>query len=166
VLDEAVICDSLAICEWAAETYPSASLWPDDPFERAVARSIACEMHSGFAPMRQAMPMSVFGATTGFTPEGEVLASIERIMEAWSFCRRRFGAGGPWLFGSYSIADIMYAPVAIRFATFGIELDQVSAAWRDSMLAHPHMREWISEGRRESWRLTDIDTLFDAPWEG
>ena len=60
----------------------------------------------------------------------------------------------------------MYAPVAIRFATFGIELDQVSAAWRDSMLAHPHMRECISEGRRESWRLTDIDTLFDAPWEG
>lgn len=166
VLDEVVICESLAICEWVAETYPSAGLWPEEPFERAVARSVATEMHAGFAAMRQAMPMSVFGCTSSFTPEGDVQTAIYRVVEIWNDCRRRFGAGGPWLFGSFTIADIMYAPVAIRFATFGIDLDPVSAAWRDTMLAHPHMREWIDAGRRESWRIPDIDTLFDEPWEG
>ena len=165
VLADLVISESLAICEWAAETFPEAGLWPTDPKARAMARSAASEMHAGFAALRKAVPMTVLGKHPGFTPDAEVAADIRRISELWQASRERFGSDGPWLFGSYSVADIMFAPVAIRFATAGVELDPVSAAWRDTMLNRPDMQRWIREGRAEVWRLPEIDTEFSADWK-
>ncbi|MEQ9198848.1 MAG: glutathione S-transferase, partial [Rhodospirillales bacterium] len=145
--------------------FPEAVLWPADPKARAMARSAASEMHAGFAALRKAVPMTVLGRHPAFTPDADVTADIRRITELWQASRERFGADGPWLFGSYSVADIMFAPVAIRFATAGIELDPVSAAWRDTMLNRTDMQRWIREGRAEAWRLPEIDTEFSADWD-
>lgn len=135
-----VVWDSLAICEYAAELAPS--LWPGDPAARAEARAISAEMHSGFTALRQNMPMNVCASLPGegLTPESQ--ADIARIIAIWESCRERFAAGGPFLFGAFSIADAMYAPVVWRFDTYAVELPELAAAWRDTMLALPAMQEW------------------------
>jgi glutathione S-transferase len=164
VLDDLVIPESLAICEWVAETWPEAGLWPEGTDDRAIARAVACEMHAGFQALRNAMPMSVLGKTSRFTPDEAVQRDIDRIAQIWRENRNEFGTYGPWLFGTYSVADMMFAPVAIRFATFGIRLGEVEAEYCDALLSHPHVREWIDAGRRESWRIDDIDALFEEDW--
>jgi glutathione S-transferase len=136
--------DSLAIAEYLAERH--AGLWPADPKARARARSVSAEMHSGFSAMRSAMPMNVKLKCRGATPSLEVSADIERIVSIWSEAREGFaatsGSTGPWLFGDFSVADAMYAPVVWRFETYNVALPPVAAAWRDAMLAHPAMRAW------------------------
>jgi len=145
-VDGFAVWDSLAICEYVAEAFPAAKLWPADPLARARARSVSAEMHSGFTPLRQAMSMDVRARhpTPAMTPE--LAADIKRIQEMWNECRRDFGAkaGGPYLFGAFTIADAMYAPVATRFVTYGVALDAVSQAYVDAILAMPAMKEWIA----------------------
>ncbi|MGO9473018.1 MAG: glutathione S-transferase, partial [Rhodomicrobium sp.] len=139
--------DSLAICEYLAELAPGAQLWPPDAGARAVARSVSAEMHSGFQALRKEFPMDFHARIEGRVPSGEARADIGRVAQIWRETRDRFGAGGPFLFGAFSIADAMYAPVATRFQTYGIGLaafgdDGTAAAYREAVLAMPEMQEW------------------------
>lgn len=145
-----VIWDSLAICEYVAELACAVPLWPENRGARAVARSVCAEMHSGFPALRQHLSMDVTQRLPlpALPPEAE--ADVARVQALWNDCRGRFGAGGPFLFGRWSIADAMYAPVVTRFHTFGVPLDPVSAAYVDAALALPAMQEWIAAAKREA----------------
>lgn len=143
--------DSLAICEYLAEkaSLNHVDLWPADPKARAEARSVSAEMHSGFAALRQQMSMEVAASRPGEGQTPEVLADVARIAALWTSCRERFAAAGPFLFGDLSVADAMYAPVAFRFHTYGVELPPLAAAYRDTLLALPAMQEWAAGARAE-----------------
>ena len=143
--------DSLAICEYLAEkaSLNHVDLWPADPKARAEARSVSAEMHSGFAALRQQMSMEVAASRPGEGQTPEVLADIARIAALWTSSRERFAAAGPFLFSDFSVADAMYAPVAFRFHTYGVELPPLAAAYRDTLLALPAMREWAAGARAE-----------------
>lgn len=149
------IWDSLAIAEFLAERHPNSVRWPADLEVRARARSVSAEMHSGFSALRQNMPMHCDAYYPGAGRTPEVLADIARITEIWNDCRARFGAGGPFLFGAFSIADAMYAPVVFRFRTYGVELDAVCRAYVDTMTALPAMQRWLAEATAE------IDTIAE-----
>jgi len=137
---EVIAWDSLAICEYLAERKPS--LWPASSQARAEARCISAEMHSGFGALRHSMPMEIHASKPydGRTPE--VAADIARIVSIWESCRSRFAKDGDFLFGSFSIADAMFAPVVWRFLTYAVELPPASRAWVETMCALPAMQEW------------------------
>ncbi len=143
------IWDSLAICEYAAERFPAAGLWPEDSAARATARAVSAEMHAGFAALRRDLSMDC-QLRTRLTPEGETEADIDRITTLWRDCRDRFGAGGPFLFGRPTIADCMYAPVVSRFVSYDIALDPACAAYRDAVLALPAMQAWLAAAAAET----------------
>ncbi|NNG05127.1 MAG: glutathione S-transferase family protein [Inquilinus sp.] len=149
--DGLTIWDSLAIGEYLAETYPEAGLWPADPAARAVARSAAAEMHSSFADLRRTMPMDVVDSRSGRDHTPEALADVARIVALWAECRARHGAGGPFLFGRYCLADIMYAPVVTRLVTYGVPLDDAARAYVDAVMGLPAIRKWIAAARQEPW---------------
>jgi glutathione S-transferase len=151
--------DSLAICEYANETFLDDTGWPRDAAARAFARSISAEMHSGFQPLRTRMPLNVRRRLQGFEIEPAVRRNIERIFAIWRECRSRFGARGPFLFGEFSIADAMYAPVALRFITYGVDVDAVARAWTDTLLALPSLQEWIREAQDESGLYAATDAI-------
>lgn len=134
--------DSLAICEYLAELHPT--LWPEGREARAVARAVAAEMHSGFPNLRNTCSMDMCAVTPLAEVPPEVQAEIDRIQALWNDCRARFGAkaGGPFLFGRFSVADAMYAPVVSRFTTFAIALDPVSQAYCDAIWSLPPMQDW------------------------
>lgn len=138
--DDTVVWDSMAICEYLAEKSPA--LWPSDRKARAEARSISAEMHSGFSALRQGMPMEIhaFKPFDGRTPE--VNADIARIVSIWESCRHRFAQNGPFLFGNFTIADAMFAPVVWRFLTYAVELPPASREWVKTMSELPAMQEW------------------------
>ncbi|MEQ8814253.1 MAG: glutathione S-transferase family protein [Thalassobaculum sp.] len=134
--------DSLAICEYAAELRPEAGLWPDDRGARAVARSLSAEMHTGFAALRSNMPMNI---RSRFPEEGRkpgVKEDIDRITALWRQTRSRFGADGPFLFGRFTIADAMFAPVVSRFRTYAVALGDVEQAYADAVWGLAAMKEW------------------------
>lgn len=137
---ETVVWDSLAICEYIAEKTPS--LWPAHRKTRAEARSICAEMHSGFAALRNSMPMDIRASKPYDGHSAEVLADVSRIVAIWESCRSRFADAGPFLFGSFSIADAMFAPVAWRFLTYAVDLPPASRAWVENLCALPAMQEW------------------------
>ncbi|HEX8436798.1 glutathione S-transferase family protein [Archangium sp.] len=149
VRGELVIWDSLAICEHLAELFPQAKLWPEDATARAVARSVTAEMHSGFATLRTHMPMNLRARRPGEGRAPGVAEDIARVTALWRECRSRFGQGGPFLFGTFSIADAFYAPVVTRFVTYGVELDAVCGAYRDAVLALPAMKAWTEAAHNE-----------------
>jgi glutathione S-transferase len=148
---ERVVWDSLAIIEYLAERCPNAGLWPADADARAMARSIAAEMHAGFAALRANMPMNLRKALPGKGRGPGVAADIERIGAIWREARSRFGEGGPFLFGSYCAADAMYTPVAARFRTYGVTLDATLQAYADAVLAWPAFLAWQKEALEEPW---------------
>jgi len=143
-----VVWDSLAILEYLAERHP---LWPQDASERAKARSIAAEMHSGFAKLREHMSMNIRKRYPGKGRTPEVMKEIERIQEIWGAAR------GPFLFGSFGAADAMYAPVALRFRTYEVELAPAARRYADALLAMPAMREWIAAAEREAEAIPALD---------
>jgi glutathione S-transferase len=136
--------DSIAIGEYVAELFPEKKLWPEDPAVRALARSISAEMHSGFMPMRHALSMDLTGRHSEWAEEAPGAAeNIARVKAIWRECREKHGTnGGPFLFGGFTIADAMYAPVAFRFRTYGVPLDSVSQAYADTIFADPDVKEW------------------------
>ncbi|GAB4176075.1 MAG: glutathione S-transferase family protein [Thalassobaculales bacterium] len=146
---ELVVWDSLAICEYLAEQFPEARLWPADPAARAVARSVSAEMHSGFARLRQAMPMNARGLFPGKGMEPGVQEDINRVTAIWRDCRKRFGDGGPFLFGHFTIADCMYAPVTLRFRTFQPAIDEEATAYCQVIWATPDMQTWLADAKNE-----------------
>jgi glutathione S-transferase len=147
---ELTIWDSLAICEYLAEAFPTADLWPKEAPARAVARAVSAEMHSGFAALRQHLPMNIRSSFPGRGVTPEAQADINRIMAIWRDCRTRFGEGrGEFLFGDFTIADAMFAPVATRFRTYKVELERDAETYCDTILSLPAMQEWVTAARNE-----------------
>ena len=143
--------ESLAILEYLAEAFYDRHWWPTDPQARATARAISAEMHAGFATMRANMTMNVRRALPGRGRAPGVDADIARITAIWRDARHRFGSNGPFLFGAFSNADAMYAPVVTRFKTYAVDLDPVCQAYSDAVLALPAMQDWYAAGAREPW---------------
>jgi glutathione S-transferase len=142
--------DSLAILEYLAER--NRKLWPADAAERARARSLAAEMHSGFPSLRHHMSMNVRKRYAGKGRAPEVLAEIERIKAIWNEARK------PFLFGAFTAADAMYAPVVLRFRTYEVELPRAARGYYDAMLELPAMQEWIAAAERETESIPQLDT--------
>lgn len=148
--------ESIAIMEYLAERYPAA--WPADAKARARARSIAAEMHAGFSSLRTAMPMNLKLRLQGKPASAEVQRDIDRIVELWSEARSEFaGDRGPWLFGAYSAADAMYAPIACRFDIYNVSLPPLAATYRDTVLADTFLQAWRADALKESEAHTHYD---------
>jgi glutathione S-transferase len=150
MLDGEPVWDSLAICETLAERYPEKQLWPADARARRVARSICAEMHSGFQALRGAMPMNIRSRYPGKGSTPESQRDIQRVVQIWTTCRERYGAGGALLFGRFSVADAYYAPVVTRFQTYAVSLPPVAQAYCDAVLSLRAVREWMDAARRET----------------
>ncbi|MBV8799135.1 MAG: glutathione S-transferase [Alphaproteobacteria bacterium] len=144
-----LIWDSLAICETLAERHPEAKLWPDDPFVRAEARSYAAEMHSGFPDLRQQLPMEFVRRQPLPELRETTKAQIARILSAWTDMLERHDGDGGFLFGRFSIADCMYAPVVSRFRTYGVPVPPLVQSYCDRIWALPAMREWEKAAQAE-----------------
>jgi glutathione S-transferase len=152
------IWESLAICEYLAELFPAARLWPEDRAARAVARAVSCEMHAGFATLRHHLPMDIRNRRPAAAQRAAAAADIARVTEIWRDCRAQFGAAGangpgPFLFGGFSIADAMFAPVATRFVTYDVPLEGEPAAYVAALSDWPPMREWRAAATAEPWTI-------------
>ena len=143
------IWESLAICEYAAESFTGVRGWPEEPAARSEARSIACEMHAGFAAMRHEMPMNCRALGRQIELSAEARRDVERVEAIWHDAVTRHGSGGPWLFGDFCIADAMFAPVAVRFRAYGIQPRDAAGEWMRSILSHPAMIEWMEAAAAE-----------------
>ena len=147
-LGDETIWDSLAIAETVAERWPDKQLWPADPAARAHARAISAEMHSGFDVLRQRMPMNCRAMGRTVSLPDELTDDIDRIIHIWSDCHKRYG--GPWLFGErFCIADAMYAPVALRFRTYGINLPESALVYAHRLLESSAMQDWLVAAETE-----------------
>ena len=144
--------DSLAIGEYLAETFPAANLWPKEPEVRAVARSISAEMHSGFVALRTHCPMKMKERIQQDTPQ-EALDDAARVRAIWTSTRERHGGGGPFLFGAFTIADAMFAPVVSRFRTYGLPLTGPAAAYGEAVWNDPDFQIWYEAARSETLRV-------------
>ena len=143
-----VVWDSLAISEYLAERHPG--MWPADPVARAWARSACAEMHSGFAALRNDMTMCIRERVDVRPWSGGLERDIARVVEIWNEGRRRFGQGGPYLGGEFSLADAFYAPVAYRFRTYAVAPDGAAGGYLQALLAHPFLREWEAAALEET----------------
>jgi glutathione S-transferase len=161
IADGLAIWDSMAICEYAAERFPDKSLWPRDAARRAMARSIVAEMHSGFGALRYAMSFNVQYTMHGRGRTPAAAADIARISQIWETCQLQFGREG-FLFGDFSIADAFYAPLVVRFRTFGVTLAPSLQAYCERMLAHPAVARWIEDALAETERAAAHDEEIDA----
>jgi len=147
---DVTIWDSLAICEYLAESFPDFELWPKEPAARALARAVSAEMHSGFQALRAQLPMNMRSSFPGRSVTAEAQTDINRIMAIWRDCRTRFGEGqGDFLFGPFSIADAMFAPVVSRFRTYRVDLEREAEAYCEVITAQPAMQEWIAAAKNE-----------------
>jgi glutathione S-transferase len=158
-----VVWDSLAIIEYVAELHPGIPVWPRDRSARALARSLAAEMHSGFVPLRRNCPMNMRRTPAPPSLDAETQAAVEgdvaRIEEAWRDARERFGAGGPFLFGTFSAADAMFAPVVNRFEVFQLAKGEDTRAYMSAVTTLPAWRDWQREADAETWHLARIDAV-------
>ena len=164
--DGTVIWETLAILEYAAETWPEANLWPTDKAARARARTVSNEMHAGFTAVRSHMPMNIRAhhPGRGRGQDDAAKAAVERdtrrIEEIWTECRETFGSGGDFLFGDFSNADAMFAPVVSRFTTYAVELNPTCQAYMDAVQNLPAMQEWSEAGRTEPWTIKEDEIDF------
>ena len=155
--------ESVAIMEHVADTRSDLPVWPVDPAARAMARSVAAEMHAGFGALRSACPMNL-GKRYAARDRGEAVArDVARVTAIWREARERFG-GGPFLFGTFSAADAMYAPVVTRLDTYAIPVDPVSRAYMDTILGLPAFREWLEAAFDEPWVIAH-DEVDEEPTE-
>ena len=149
VLDGVAIWDTLAIAETVSERWPEKQLWPSDPDARAHARCISAEMHSGFEALRNQMPMNCRAMGRKVHLPDELTVDIDRILSIWSDCHKRYSADGDWLFGKFSIADSMFAPVVLRLRTYGINLPDSASAYAKRLLESDVMQEWLAAAETE-----------------
>lgn len=149
--------ESLAICEYLAELKPEAYLWPDDMEIRARARSVATEMAAGMTGVRNAMPMNVRRRVETFEPDAAARKDIRRILDIWEDCLARKQGDGPFLFGHFTIADAMYAPVVTRFQTYGINVDGTCRRYMDAVLSLDPMQEWAEAAADEPWVIERVE---------
>lgn len=151
----AVVWESSAILEHLAERFPDKGIWPAEPVARAHARSLATEMHNGFSALRRVAPMNLWRPVEPRAFAEDALKDVRRIVRRWGEARRRFGAGGDFLFGAFSGADAMYAPVATRLRTYAIEVDEVASAYVDAIHAHPAFAAWKEAALKETGTLAE-----------
>jgi len=151
-----MVWDSLAIIEALNELAPDAGLWPADGMARAVARSVSAEMHAGFYRLRRDMPMDLRAYRPGEQHTDGALRDADRIQTLWAACRARFAAGGPFLFGAWSAADIMYAPVVGRFRTYGVPLSTDAHDYMDAVWAQPDMAVWLKAANEEPYTIETV----------
>lgn len=165
--DTLVVMESAAIAEELASRHPDAGHWPPNPAARAVARSIAAEMHAGFTALRSHCPMNLRVSYTDCAPPDGVLADLARLEVIWDWARKTCGATGPWLCGEYSIADVFFAPVATRIATYNLPVSPAAAAYVAAHLEHPAFRQWRAmghaDGADQEYYRRDYPT---RPWPG
>jgi glutathione S-transferase len=136
-----VVWESLAICEYLCEL--AGRGYPEARDARAVARAVSAEMHVGFQALRSQWPMNTCAVGLRTPMTTALAADIARVQVLWRHCRREYGAGGPWLFGSYCIADAMFAPVVLRFRSYGAALESEAQQYQHTVLADPHLQEWL-----------------------
>lgn len=153
--------ESLAICEYLADVFPEAGLWPADRAARAHARSVSAEMHAGFAELRNNMPMDITHDRRHESRAHLVQDEIRRVAQIWREARHRFGGDSDFLYGAFGIADAMFAPVVARFRTYGVTLDEVCTRYMQAVLEWPAFREWEAGARAES-AIIEFD-IFRQP---
>jgi glutathione S-transferase len=156
---DVTIWDSLAIIEYLDERFPEKRLWPEDRAQRAYARSISAEMHSGFAELRNECGMNLHRPIGAIGLSAEARANIARIQEIWTECRKRFGRAGPFLFGAFSGADAMFAPVVHRFRTYAIAVTPEVQRYMDAVMALPAFQQWTSAGLAETLVIDKFETV-------
>lgn len=155
--NDCVVWDSLAIIEFLADRHGKAKYWPKDETACGMARSMAAEMHSGFTNLRRELPMNV-RKTYPFKPlTDEVREEINRILQLWAQARARFGGTGSFLFGDWSAADMMYAPIVTRFITYSVPVPPFAALYMKAVLSHPHVNEWIDKAQDEPWVIEQYE---------
>ena len=148
---ELIVWDSLAICEYVAEL--TGQGWPQARAARAVARSVCAEMHSGFTNLRTLWPMNARARNRHTVVTAALAADVERIDVIWNDCRRRFGGGGQWLFGEYTVADAIYAPVVLRFNTYGARISPTARWYMATVLEDGALQEWLQAAQQEPWTI-------------
>src|SRR6202047_4376621 len=139
---DVTVWDSLAIIEYLAERFPEKRLWPETSAQRAHARSVSAEMHSGFAALRNECGMNLHRPVRAIELSEDARANIARIEDIWADCRKRYGRSGPFLFGSFGAADAMFAPVVHRFRTYAVAVSEETQRYMDAMMALPALAEW------------------------
>ncbi len=145
--------DSLAICEYIAELNPHIPLWPKQQNARAIARAVAAEMHAGFSALRNTLTMNVRARYQWKDVSVEVFNDIKRIENLWQDCRTRFGKSGDWLFGDFSIADAMYAPVATRLQTYSVPVSPLTRNYIDTLYRLPAFKLWQEQAKQEKEKI-------------
>jgi glutathione S-transferase len=145
-----VVWDSLAICEYISEQYLAGRGWPAEPEVRAEARSCCAEMHSGFFAIRENMPMNCRATGRRVAISADMQREIARVDQLWGMLRQKYSTHGPWLFGRFSIADCMYAPMVFRFNTYGVGLSEAGGEYAQQILAHPAVKQLFREAGNES----------------
>jgi len=160
---EIAVWDSLAIMETLHEWFPGKGVWPADGEARAFARSAAAEMHAGFRDLRAHMPMNIRASHPGKGMTAQVRANIERIEAVWTVARSRYGAGGDFLFGDFGAADAMYAPVVMRFATYGVPCGEVARRYCEAVRATPGVRAWVEGALAETEFVAEDEPYAEPP---
>ena len=154
---EAVVWDSLAIVDYLADKVGRDRFWPADDAARAMARSMAAEMHSSFAALRRKHSMNIRQVFAARRPDDDVLADLSRIMELWAQARARWGGAGDFLFGTFGAADIMYAPVCTRIVTYQLPIARFAGPYVEAVLNHPFMQDWIAGEQEEDWVIEQFE---------
>jgi len=149
--------ESLAVCEYIAERYPDKHLWPEDSAARAIARSVSAEMHAGFPTIRQELSMDCRAHHPDFPISDATRSELDRIETIWKECRMLHAKPGPFLFGAFSVADAMYAPIALRVHTYDVQLSPDSMRYVALIRALPPVQRWLERARLESERLPQFE---------
>ena len=156
---ETTVWDSLAIIEYLAERFPDARLWPENRAERAHARSISAEMHSGFLSLRSECGMNLHRPVGAIKLSEDARADVARVQEIWTDCRARYGKRGPFLFGAFGAADAMFAPVVHRFRTYAIAVSLEVKTYMETMMALPAFGEWSEAGLAETLLIEKLENV-------
>ena len=154
---ETVVWDSLAILEYLADKVGRERFWPRDDTARGMARAMVAEMHSSFAALRSECPMNIRASVPDAKIGEATRTDTVRILQLWAEARARFGQGGPFLFGTFSAADVFYAPVVSRFRTYGFQLPGFAVAYMDAMWEHEWMQQWIAGAEDEQWVIEQYE---------
>lgn len=163
--DGTIVGESLAMAETLAERHPDAGLWPKDPAARATARWLCAAMASGFGGIRSACPMQLQHVNAGFKPSDAVLSDLARIEQLWAHARTHASTDGPWLFGDYSLADVMYAPVAARIIGYDLPVSDINQSYCDTTINDPAFKAWRAEGLKTTYDPFPYDMgVPTRPW--
>ena len=155
---DCVVWDSLAIIDFLADRVGRDRFWPRDETARGMARSMVAEMHSSYLALRRQLPMNVRRRVEGHQVSNEARADIVRILSLWAEARARFGKGGPFLFGAFSAADIIYAPVVSRFISYGVPVPGFAVAYMQAVWEHEWMQNWIHAAEAEEWKIEKFES--------